>query len=597
MMALLPLALPLALPPQEAVPVPAQDAEFFSMYVADAADMFRHPKDQALLAALRLVDDRLKELPGDIPDMPPLPPAVFDLATHLLVGEKTIHIGNLADAPAGSPFPLYVQLAMKEGDAERAADMHQSIRDLVAGFGVELPPAENGMTPIPVPAPVEVLFGQQGGDFVVTAGKTEIRPIGLEGTGLPPGVAPSLLMHIDYAHFLDLMFSGMAMEAPNQAEEMRNMMSLLGVDDLVFDMAAGSNADNTFTMLTMPGYGKVMRETGVAPERTLTAADLALVPRDATWASVGAFNLRGTIESILTGLGPMLEGQGIGDPVEMLQGMTGFHLYEDIVDNFGSTWGLYASDTTGGGGLLSIVAFVELSDAQRLRQTQERVTDMIDGLGEMEAEGYVRVRDWEHGGAQLASLTFPGLPVPFEPTIVTTATHLFISATPQGAVAAVEQASGRNGSLVERPDFQAQLPGRVEGAYAVSFMDSKRLIRDGYGMTSLLCSALVNGTRSRMNLERDAGVILPSYHELAAGAKATVSLARVVGDDYVQVTQSDPSVLVNVASFAGLVGSSPMLALVPLVFFGVREEMQTAAIPMEYALEPIPDETPADQDD
>ncbi len=73
--------------------------------------------------------------------------------------------------------------------------------------------------------------------------------------------------------------------------------------------------------------------------------------------------------------------------------------------------------------------------------------------------------------------------------------------------------------------------------------------------------------------------------------------AGVVGDDYVQVTQSDPSVLVNVASFAGLVGSSPMLALVPLVFFGVREEMQTAAIPMEYALEPIPDETPADQDD
>ena len=74
------------------------------------------------------------------------------------------------------------------------------------------------------------------------------------------------------------------------------------------------------------------------------------------------------------------------DPVMLLQQNTGFHLYRDFIDPMGAVCGLYASDTTGGGGLLSMVAFVELADAAAWRSTQSRVEDMIDKLGRIETE-------------------------------------------------------------------------------------------------------------------------------------------------------------------------------------------------------------------
>jgi hypothetical protein len=126
--------------------------------------------------------------------------------------------------------------------------------------------------------------------------------------------------------------------------------------------------------------------------------------------------------------------------------------------------------------------------------------------------------------------------------------------TPQAALAAVSQARSGERCVLDNPAFQAQMDRSLEGLYAVSFFDTARMLREGYGLSSLLCSGLANTVRSPRNDARNTEMILPPYREFVAGAKAVVGYAYVDGDDYVQEQRSDRSVLVNGTSFMGFLG-------------------------------------------
>jgi hypothetical protein len=95
-----------------------------------------------------------------------------------------------------------------------------------------------------------------------------------------------------------------------------------------------------------------------------------------------------------------------------------------------------------------------------------------------------------------------------------------------------------------------------EGAIYVGFLDTPRLARSGYGLAQLACSALANGVRSPTDPERDPGPILPPFNALMNGAKASVSIYRLDGDDMVGTFQSDRSFMVNLCGGLGLIGQS-----------------------------------------
>jgi hypothetical protein len=265
----------------------------------------------------------------------------------------------------------------------------------------------------------------------------------------------------------------------------------------------------------------------------------------------------------------------------MVAALTGFHLEEDLIDHLGDAVGLYTSDATGGGGLLSLVAFMELSNPEGMLSTIESLEDIINGMGASAAQGYVRTRNWQHGGNEFLSLTFPGLPVPAEPTLSVSGNHLFIGMTPGATVGAVESAQ-QAGGLNDNPRFAGNLPHAIADSQSISFVDSPRMLRHGYGITSLFCSALVNGTRSRFDNSRDAGMIMPTFPELARGAKASVTSTYMDGDDYVTEQWADSSMLVNMTSMAGWLTSSPAALLIPLALVGV-----TAAESEEMAMSHI----------
>jgi len=209
----------------------------------------------------------------------------------------------------------------------------------------------------------------------------------------------------------------------------------------------------------------------------------------------------------------------------------------------------------------------------------------------MQTKGYAKVRHWEHGDTRYSSLVFPGLPIPLEPTVAYGAGHLFVGATPQAAMGAIHQASQGGRGLLDNPNFRAQFGDQFEGLQSVLFYDTPRSLRDGYGVMSLACSALVNGTRSPRDATRDAGLVLPPYHELVDGALAYVSFANIVGDDYIQTEYGDRSMLVNLTSLAGMLSSTPaVLGMSGLgaALVAQRQEQQIREMLAPSSPEPVP---------
>ena len=547
-------AAPAALPP-------AQDTELLSFWITDLEKFFPDPKDAGLLEALRLVDDRILELPDEIPGFHiDAPPHLIDLAIHLMTGEKSLRIFSSNDS--NLMFPIYGQLELMENDPERARSIASTLINLGRQAGAPLgEPREDGLVPVEQ-APVPVLFGARDGEVILSAGKLVPAAYDPSLAPLPDGVDPQVALHVDVGGILQLVTS-LAEGNDRELGMMLALFSRAGLDDMEVYFAHGIDAERGYTTARMPRWGGHMREKGLLPASTLTAADLALIPKDATFASVGKVNFQGTLDYVLGMFREPLAQEGIDDPIQMIAGMTGFDIEKDFIAHLGDTWGVYTSDTTGGGGLLSGVAFVELKNSDGLLDTFERLQDLANELSRSETEGYVQLRSWEQGGTSYLSLTFPGLPIPAEPTFAFTDRYLLMGLTRSTCTAAVRQAKGGAPSLVENPRFQESLPGPIDGALSVNFCDTPRLLRDGYGPTNLLMSALVNGTRSRLDATRDAGVIMPSYGELVAGAKASAGMARIQGDDYVFESRGDRSAMVCLTSTVGFLSRNPVILALP----------------------------------
>jgi hypothetical protein len=546
---------------------PAEDKDLFTLYIADTDTFFANEKDAGLLNAFKMINARMAELPGEIPDFPQLPPEMVSLVIGLLTGEKSLRIGSTDDP--GMPFPIYGQLDVIEGDEAAAQHLAETLTNLGRMAGVLFGEArEDGLLPLVGTDPVEVSFGAKGSSVVLSAGKAIDHGVDLGTTGLPAGVDPSFLMRLDLGGLMDLAEKWLTIAG--QAEEFENPLAQVGMDRLTISIANGSDSERSYTVTRMSGYGDWVAAIGMLPRRNLAAADINIIPKSAMFATVGTTNFQGTLDYVLAMLEPELAKEGVTDPVGMLAALTGFHLQEDLVDHLGDAFGLYTSDATGGGGLLSLVCFVELSNPEGMLNTIERLEDIINGVGASAAQGYVRTRHWQHGGNEYVSLIFPGLPIPAEPTLSVSGNHLFIGMTPGATVGAVDSAQRPEG-LTDNPRFVENLPHPIADSQSISFADSPRMLRHGYGITSLLCSALVNGTRSRFDDSRDAGMIMPTFPELVRGAKASVWSSYMDGDDYVSEQWADSSMLVNMTSAVGWLASYPGLILIPLALVGVAE--------------------------
>lgn len=555
--------------------------DLLSLRVEHLGGVLRHPKDAGLARVFALLDERLAELPAEVEGAPPIDPAWIGLVTELCTSAKTLRLGLKPGASlTGRDVPFYGRLELNRPDAASASALEARLLEVLRQLGApELPAANGGLRLLP-DTPVPVRFGVQGDAVVLDMDAPASAPLTLGDPLLPANAATALTLALDYGPLLQLALEGARAEDPTAAGLLQQVIERLGLDQLRLHLAAACDGDRSYTVMRMPGFGQTLVDNGLAGTTTLTPAELALVPQDATWASVGKANFIGLFDLVLDLATEALAAQGMeGDPLEMVAGMTGFHLREDFVSLLGDTCGMYASDTTGGGGLMSMVLFVSLRDAEHAVETRGQLSEILNGLAQLHLQGYMQLREWSRDGVEYSTMTFPGLPVPVEPTIAITDSWIFVGATSGAALEAVRQARGKDRpNLLDRRDLQEQLPGGIAGLQSLTFQDSARLVRDGYSAMRMVSSALANGVRSRRDGMRDAGEVLPPFHELVQGVKATVSTGRMQGADWVVESRGDASLVVQMTALCGWVQSNGLMLALPAVFLGAR---QTEAMAME----------------
>jgi hypothetical protein len=377
------------------------------------------------------------------------------------------------------------------------------------------------------------------------------------------------------------------------------MLRMIGGEGMEVTGAMGVGADRSYSALTMKDYVAQAEATTGMPSGPLSRKAIAMVPQDSLVAALGVANFSGAldwlVEMVVNAAGGE-EAFGGQDPLEMLQGMIGLHLGRDLVDHVGEEWGLYLSDSTGGGGVASAVAFLELEDAAKFGVGVDQLVGFLNSAVETRARGYVQIRRRSEVLDHYV-LTFPGLPVPLELCGAQVNGYFLFTLSPQALYAASAHVSSGGPTVLDNPRFQAMSSGNLEGLYGLSFADIPRLLADGYGWSVLGCSLLSNATRSPRDPERNPPSILPTFHELARGAKASVSESRLVGNDLVTLAQMDRSMLVLGTGQAGFLDRIPLVAAIPaFAAIGASVSAREATEAREALLEARDDEYDQQED-
>lgn len=560
-----------------ALAVPVSDEEIQPFLVIERAslrDMVVDDRDAGLARAVSMIPARLHELPEEIPGFPAEALPAIDLGLELLSRPGRMGITYNPGNMAGGLFGYGIALTVDTETRADAQTMHQTILDLMelGEMPMEIKDSSRfeGQSDIQFPFALAT-FGPRGdgpdSHYDLVFGSVDDPDQGYDSLPAPiRGLDTVIRGHLELATLtpavtLGQQMMGDGMPIVEQVLGELESAGLVGEDAISVDFQSGYTADESVTHVRINDARRYASALGL-PTETLTASDLGVIPRDAVIASIAKMDFDHVIETL-----DALEEYGvpISEGLDQFEDMTGVDLRNDVLATIGGTAAFYLSDSTGGGGLLSSVMLLEIDDRATFASAHNKLVDFLhDSLAETPAGDYIRLQAWRSGGTELMSLRFRGIPVPLEITYALTDRWLIVGATPQAVVAAAAQARGEgDDGLLANDAFRRsfQTDQRVT---SITFLDNARLGHQGYAMVSLLGSALANGVRSPHS-EREPGMVVPAYWDLMEGARATVEFSYWDGDDFVNQTHSDRSILVQASGAGGAVATfAPIVAAVAI---------------------------------
>ncbi len=578
---------------------PMTNEDALVLHSAGLDRLMADSRDAGLRSALGMLDDRLLELPAEFgaEDFPlPIGQLVFDTLARPM--SLTLDVPPDADWSQGPSFDAQLTVEGSEHEVAELAQGYAGLLAMVAGAESRPVAGQPGLrafdTPVGTASHGVVGAGEEA-SFVLALGEVDAGPLGLGSLDLPEGVEPLLAFKLDMGRLqgaIDVFLGSLGMEGLTLRDQLA-LWGLSGDAPMKITWAYGIADGLSHSASRYGNYVPISEANASLETAPITEADFGLVPADAVSAAIVQSDPATALAWI-----KMADQDPDVDLIEMIYTFTGVHLEQDIFGHLGTTMGYYTANSSGGGGLMSLVVFVEVVDEAGLNGTREYVFDTLDDLATAELDGRVDFRTWDHGGAPCSTLTFPGWPVPFELSFAITDGFLFFTLSPQALAAAIDQRRGGGPGLLANEAFLSSAAGRLDDLTSVTFVDTERRIAEGYGTATLLTAALANGVRSPDDPTRDPGLVLPPFPALAAGAVPSVALSRIEGDDLVTIGRGDPSVTANLVSFCGgplakVIGVG-LFAITPLVMLGTRVEEASAFEWEEFEMEELSPEEEAE---
>jgi hypothetical protein len=526
----------------------AQQAPLVDIRTAPLAEVREAPKDAAAKRALLMLGDRLKGLPREIEGMD-LDPADIDAGWRILTGgfgfrfelDGDNPLFAVTSAPSGGAEGILARLGVMlgGGDPDRieiAEDGAILFRDAdIEGLRL-----------------VEARDGERSILSLRTEGM-DAAPVTVERHELPATDVPILSASIELGRLLATVRDEMEREEPELAARIAELGVLnAGNARATFAVGSGGGLASFSGRLTdaRPWLGRFVGEA------ELDAGTFAVVPRDATRVYATCLDLGWILQVV-----EMVGNENDQDYVAQVRDGFGIDLDRGVLNNVGPRWVYYQAESTGGGGILSAVLVAELRDPEAFTKAQTSAMTHANQLAASLGRGYGRTREWRTGDTAAYTITFPGLPVPVEPSWAVAGNRLIVALSPIGLVGAVGQLAAAD-SVADNPLFaEAVLESLPRGGViGVSFVDTARFAARGYGTANLAASALANAVRQPFNDAAEPGLIMPAFGQFMEGIVSTSSVASWDGDSIVMKGSADGSVLVQTAAYTGEQGVAALLS-------------------------------------
>jgi len=511
-------------------------------------------KDQRMMDTIKLLRARLGDLVEEM-ELDPIRGEMMRTGWDLLTGGSSLYL-------APSEQGLNASFVMTPGNGNNES-MHQQLADLALMGGIEFvhkdERASEAMGPM---GPMMLAYDENR--IWMALGESEPASMQVQRYGLPAGTTPLMSGRLDVNGLLEFFAPDMIEEFEAQSEMMPGnpLGMFIGEDAVVIEFSAGVDESKMHVVSRLIGAKASMLRSSISPT-LFTKESFRMVPRDAVRVTAVQTNMSNTLRTIEQAI----EMSGENPLAEINRGL-GMDLIDDVLANIGDRVLFYQSMSTGGGGLTSAVVIVELRDAPKMASSHAKLVGKLNQLAEDEMDGYARVQSREIDGTDIFTMTVPGLPIPFEPSWAISNGQLVIAMSPVSIEAAISQmAPSSTTSVLQNAKFAEAILTRIpdEGAAAVSYMDTPRMVEKGYGLTNMLSSAIANMARSPKEPARVQGSLMLPFAEFAEGVQSSGSVSKWEGDDLVTHYFGDRSVMVQLASGLGSVADMQGIVIPAIV--------------------------------
>lgn len=240
---------------------------------------------------------------------------------------------------------------------------------------------------------------------------------------------------------------------------------------------------------TTPGAAGIAK---LWDQRPLTDDDLAVIPRDAYWASAWSFDPAALWQEAMSALEkvspealPQVEA-GLAAASQFL----GFNPVETALPAFGGPWAVYDAPSNGGLLFSGIVLVNQVRDEKAIDGCLARLVEMLTPLAET-ARIRLTVREMQADGRTVRYVLVGGLPVPVAPAWGFANGRVVFGLFPQTVATALKQVDpkSRGPSLLDHPEFKRVRPRLAAQLTGVTYYDSRFFEHTLYPLLHLVYTA------------------------------------------------------------------------------------------------------------
>jgi hypothetical protein len=422
--------------------------------------------------------------------------------------------------------------------------------------------------PLPPGAPT-VEWGFQGKYLIVGIGAGSADAIAGRTEGQPPQWLTAIkkklaVERVSTVHYLNVK-KVIAAAAPFLGEKGTVILEILGLDKVQqFANVSGLEGTGCVSKSWVRIDGEPSGLLTLFGPEPLTAADLAPIPKDASFAIAARMKPAQLWTSIVEGVAKIdaRAGQEMDMGVKQLEAMVGFRLQEDLFETLGDSWCIYNSPGEGGLLITGLTIVVPVKDHDRLVKTNEQIVQLVRKNAPPE-ESPRQNRFARRRGATINDTTFQkqkifyltvfGGEMPFVPAWCITDKQLIISLSPQNVRAFLSRDAAA-GSLADLPAVAEKL--RAAKPLLLTYQDSAGMLKIIYPVLQIYATVAFSELQ-REGIDLD-GAVLPSLASLLRHVEPGVSTLSREKDGLLYVSRQSMPVDLTLSGLMIPVGASVM---------------------------------------